>query len=464
MFQLKNWFIGNIDLLLGKTEELFFANVKANVSAEAITEFKSSSQNIINSLNEHIGNSSETTGKTMKHLLSPVSSESAVLCSDPLFLLWVKSFRVTVLETLAAETENTVSLGRYLSKINSFFDCCELEMLILHSEAPVNFPAREKNYKNYSPLPGFPENLFHEILTALPDPLMLLDNNYNIRIMNFAAFNFIHSIVPNLSQLLNPDNVTPLADILPELHEHLTLIKENYEKERAFPLTLSGVSNSKHKIMVNCYRLRDDKGTYSAVLLILENLSGHKKIEAQLRYISFHDPLTKLFNRAYFEEEMKRLGSGRYDPVGVISCDIDGLKVVNDVLGHQAGDILLIAAGNIIRGCFRDSDVVARIGGDEFAVLLPVSDEEITRCAIERLERAQQDYNEKSPFSPVSISLGWSVRTDTQSSLSKAYKDADYMMYQFKPWSRDSFLKKFYELYKNAPGQMYLKENFKNIP
>jgi diguanylate cyclase (GGDEF)-like protein len=419
-----------------------------------------------------VENNSEITIKPaaygQKNLSSPLSpaipNENAALCSDRLFLLWVKSFRIVIFEALMSEMEDKISFFQYLSKINTFFDCCELEMLILYLDSPVNFPAHEENYKNHDHLSNFSKNLFPEILTSLPYALMLLDNNYNICMINFAAFNFIHSIVPDLSHLLKHDNVTPLADILPELHEHLTLIKENHEKEQTFSLTLpAATNNDKHKIIVNCYRLRNDKGIYSATLIILENLSDHKEIEAQLRYISFHDPLTKLFNRAYFEEEMKRLESGRYDPVGVISCDVDGLKVVNDILGHSAGDTLLIAVGSIIRRCFRDSDVVARIGGDEFVVLLPVSNEEIVKCAIERLEHAQQNYNENFPFSPVSISLGWSIRDNAQSSLSQAYKDADYMMYQFKPWSRDVFSKKFFELYKKVPDKMYLKDNSKSI-
>ncbi|MHB8917084.1 MAG: PAS domain S-box protein, partial [Desulfocucumaceae bacterium] len=108
----------------------------------------------------------------------------------------------------------------------------------------------------------------------------------------------------------------------------------------------------------------------SDVLVIVRDITERKKMERQLSFLSLHDPLTGLYNRAYFEQELRRLEDGRHTSAGIILCDVDGLKIVNDSLGHDAGDTLLAVTAGVIRTSFRGSDMVARIGGDEFAVLL----------------------------------------------------------------------------------------------
>ncbi len=98
-------------------------------------------------------------------------------------------------------------------------------------------------------------------------------------------------------------------------------------------------------------------------------IAERKIAEEKMTYLSLHDPLTDLYNRAYFEEEMHRLETGRSELLGLIVCDVDGLKLINDTMGHDKGDEFLIAAADVLKKCFRSSDVVSRVGGDEFAVI-----------------------------------------------------------------------------------------------
>lgn len=172
-------------------------------------------------------------------------------------------------------------------------------------------------------------------------------------------------------------------------------------------------------------------GTNKFVVSLLD-ITERKRIEKQLKYLSFHDTLTGLYNRAFFEEEMRRLGDGRHLPVGIIVCDVDGLKLVNDTLGHDAGDELLVAASNVIRKCFRESDIVARIGGDEFAVILPKCDRNVVERACRNIRNVLASYNAANPKYILNLSIGFAVKEDPCASMAELFKEADNSMYREK--------------------------------
>lgn len=176
----------------------------------------------------------------------------------------------------------------------------------------------------------------------------------------------------------------------------------------------------------------DSGGEVELVVVSGFDITWLKQAEEQLKHLSLHDPVTGLYNRAYFEEEMRRLEDGRYNPVGIILCDIDGLKLVNDTLGHDAGDSLLAATARLIRQCFRKSDIIARIGGDEFAVLLPNSSRPIVAEAYQRIMDSVAVYNEGQPPCPMSISVGFAVTDRKPAGMSRLFKEADSRMYQEK--------------------------------
>ncbi|MHB8158230.1 MAG: bifunctional diguanylate cyclase/phosphohydrolase, partial [Desulfocucumaceae bacterium] len=157
-----------------------------------------------------------------------------------------------------------------------------------------------------------------------------------------------------------------------------------------------------------------------------------KKAEERLKYLSLHDSLTGVYNRAYFEQEMKRLQEGRFDCSGIILCDLDGLKFVNDTLGHDTGDILLINTAHIIKEAFRGSDMVARIGGDEYAVLLPDTDKVTIEGACHRIKKAIVRYNKAHPELPLSLSVGYAIGSKGNKSMAELFKEADNNMYREK--------------------------------
>ena len=127
-----------------------------------------------------------------------------------------------------------------------------------------------------------------------------------------------------------------------------------------------------------CAVLKDSAGRPDRVLCQFLDVTERKRFEAQLEFMADHDPLTGLANRRKFEEELDRHVAQvkRYGAEGaLLVLDIDHFKQVNDTLGHNVGDELIVSIAGVLRERLRDSDVLARLGGDEFAVLLPKADE-----------------------------------------------------------------------------------------
>ena len=171
------------------------------------------------------------------------------------------------------------------------------------------------------------------------------------------------------------------------------------------------------------------------VAIVSKNITDLKKTEQKLKYLSLHDPLTGLYNRAYFEEEMHRFDNSRFELVGLIVCDIDGLKLINDTLGHNKGDQLLITASKVIRKSFREGDVVARVGGDEFATILPNSPRPKVENICQRIKHAVTVYNRKNTLLPLSIATGFAIRNNSNQSMADLYREADNNMYKEKLYS-----------------------------
>lgn len=161
-----------------------------------------------------------------------------------------------------------------------------------------------------------------------------------------------------------------------------------------------------------------------------------KESETRYKYLSFTDTLTGLYNRAYFEYEMKRLNENlkAYLPLSIISVDIDRHKIVNDIFGHQAGDKQLKHVADILKTSIRKEDTLARIGGDEFNIILPNVSYKLAQERREKIMEAVEEHNKKNPSIPLSISVG--VATSEEKNWEENIYDiqhkADDNMYYYK--------------------------------
>ncbi|MCL4441276.1 MAG: PAS domain S-box protein [Firmicutes bacterium] len=180
---------------------------------------------------------------------------------------------------------------------------------------------------------------------------------------------------------------------------------------------------------------RDSSGKPTGFRGIIRDITERRQAEERLKYLSMHDVVTGLYNRTYFEQEMTRLCHSRFSPVTVICCDVDGMKLVNDTFGHKKGDDLLKAVAEVLRSPFRTSDVVARTGGDEFAILLPKTSKQAARRVLNRIKKAIENYNRKGAGLPIKISMGTAtgrVSREKEFSCSELYRQADNDMYRQK--------------------------------
>lgn len=154
--------------------------------------------------------------------------------------------------------------------------------------------------------------------------------------------------------------------------------------------------------------------------------------EDHLKHLSCHDPLTGLPNRACFEETLASMQNSSVLPAAIVVCDLDGLKLINDTMGHSVGDILIKAAANVIRESAPPSAVVSRIGGDEFVVLLPKSTKEDLNALRSTILDKVAAHNLNSPSSPLSLSVGIAIAESLPLDMRLLFQEADTDMYHEK--------------------------------
>jgi len=165
------------------------------------------------------------------------------------------------------------------------------------------------------------------------------------------------------------------------------------------------------------------------------DITERKKNQEKIQYIGFHDKLTNLYNRAFLEEEIKRIDTKRQLPISIIMGDLNNLKLINDTYGHQKGDKLIRKAARLFEKSCREEDIIARWGGDEFVVLLPQTS---VKESEEIIKRINQEISKEEGELAVSIALGNAAKVDIEEDLMMVLSKAEDRMYKNKISSRKS--------------------------
>jgi diguanylate cyclase (GGDEF)-like protein len=184
-------------------------------------------------------------------------------------------------------------------------------------------------------------------------------------------------------------------------------------------------------ILMRSSPLPGAEATWDRVLIAISDITSRKKAEAYLSYLGTHDVLTGLRNRTYLDEQRALMQKEHRYPVSIIVIDMNGLKLANDDGGHEAGDALIRRAGEVISKVVDENDVAARVGGDEFTLLLPFQDERAARQKMAQMQTMIEVNNQFYGGAHLSFSIGTATGYAGQS-LEDIQKQADQRMYAAK--------------------------------
>ncbi len=207
-------------------------------------------------------------------------------------------------------------------------------------------------------------------------------------------------------------------------------------KRGKFLINRNGESVS---IALNASSVIDEKGNLHGAVLVLRDMAEERRRRKEIEYISYHDHLTGLYNRRFFETELERLDTRRNLPLSVIYADVNGLKRINDAFGHAKGDILLKSTADVFKRICRADDIIARVGGDEFAVLLPSASSEMAESLVTRLRDAIDGVSLET--GKLSVAIGCETKTNENQNIEDMLKTAEDRMYKCKIGTGDIQLK-----------------------
>jgi len=283
---------------------------------------------------------------------------------------------------------------------------------IYHEELQRKLELREEHYK--------------KIFESSPAGMMLIDENGIVIRVNQAHCDFTGYKKEEIEGKSIFETVVP--------NQYIDNAKKNIKKimeGKSIEYVGESINKKGEKIYIffkeTKVKLPDGR---DCVLSMQIDYTDYNKQQKKIKYISFHDELTDLYNRSYMEEEMKRLDSKRKLPISIIMIDVNGLKIINDSYGHQKGDKMLKKTAKILKSSLRKEDIVARWAGDEFVILLPETNKKFAKEIKKRIKnKCKKTDLDKIP---ISLGVGIAVKEKETEDIYDVLNRADKKMYKNK--------------------------------
>jgi diguanylate cyclase (GGDEF)-like protein/PAS domain S-box-containing protein/putative nucleotidyltransferase with HDIG domain len=288
---------------------------------------------------------------------------------------------------------------------------------------------------------SFERNKYLQILISICDGVMVVDTKGHVEMLNEAAEKltgwsikeaygkhyrdvFILSREQDRAAIKDPIEEVFLTDAIQDMESHVLVNPNN---------------NNKYYVENSAAPIKNDKNKTIGVVLVFRDVTEKKEQQKKIEYLSFRDPLTDLYNRRFFEEQLRQLDTEENLPFSIILCDVNGLKLTNDIFGHTLGDFLLKKVANVLTRVSRNGDIIARLGGDEFALLLPKTNLQQAEKVIEKINREFSKEDVKAV--KCSISTGAYTKVHIYDNIDEVLDMAEERMYLSKTLERGEFKK-----------------------
>lgn len=265
------------------------------------------------------------------------------------------------------------------------------------------------------------EELNHAILDAIPDLIFVFDRNG--RYINCLAGEDEDLKLPKAAVIGRYISDVAPAPIAERAVYHICQALDTGRLQRfEYDLEISGEQKTFEMRIARC---RADE-----VLGIARNITEERLNQQRVEFLSYHDQLTGVYNRRFFEEELARLDTPENLPLCIVMADVNGLKLINDSFGHKAGDELLVKVAEIIKQACCHGEVVSRIGGDEFVILLPATEAGRAEELIRQIKEISD--GESVASVDISVSYGYEVKHSAEQDIDEIFNRAEDSMYKRK--------------------------------